>query len=343
MSNSTYRVGIIGNFNKNKIGGQIVKSLELYNYLEKNFPNKIKKFDVSYYKKNYMQLFIELIELFKYSHNIIIILATPGYCKVITAIKIINIFYKRHIFEFVIGGIRHQIIKDKKILIKLLKKNHTIIVESTAMQRAYKDLGINNCIFIPNFKKINLLEPKQYNGINCINCCTFSRINESKGIQDAIEVIKLVNSDKKYIIKLDIYGPIEEGYKDKADALFKEMPINCCYCGCINGDNAKILSKYDVLLFPTKWKAEGCPGTFIDAFSVGLPVLSYYNENFIDILKEGETGFLISSGQIQDMKNKLDRFFEQPGLLNSMKWNCYRSAKRYDTEVALKALIARLK
>ena len=51
-----------------------------------------------------------------------------------------------------------------------------------------------------------------------------------------------------------------------------------------------VLKSYFFLLFPTKCPGEGIPGTIIDAYAAGLPVVSSLYPNFAEIIDEGVTG-----------------------------------------------------
>ena len=79
----------------------------------------------------------------------------------------------------------------------------------------------------------------------------------------------------KQIATLDIYGPVEDDYKEELFSLIESSQNNCKYCGIIDSSKSvEALKSYFALLFPTHWKHEGIPGTIIDAFSAGIPVIA---------------------------------------------------------------------
>lgn len=54
--------------------------------------------------------------------------------------------------------------------------------------------------------------------------CTFSRVTKTKGILDAIKAIHLVNKRAgEKICTLDIYGPIDEAFKDEFWSVVKNI------------------------------------------------------------------------------------------------------------------------
>jgi len=50
------------------------------------------------------------------------------------------------------------------------------------------------------------------------------------------------------------------------------------------------LNRYDVLLLPTFYKGEGYPGIIIEAYSLGIPVITTPWQGIVEIVDEGKTG-----------------------------------------------------
>ena len=65
-----------------------------------------------------------------------------------------------------------------------------------------------------------------------------------------------------------------------------------------------MLSKYDLHLFPTRFYAEGFPGTLIDFFIAGVPTLSSTFVNSADILSEDDS-FFFEINNKEDLISKL--------------------------------------
>ena len=58
---------------------------------------------------------------------------------------------------------------------------------------------------------------------------------------------------------------------------------NCArYCGIKDPkDSVKTLKNYFALVFPTRFYTEGIPGTIIDAYYAGVPVIASKWESFV--------------------------------------------------------------
>jgi hypothetical protein len=57
-----------------------------------------------------------------------------------------------------------------------------------------------------------------------------------------------------------------------------------------------VLKDYFALLFPTHFYTEGIPGTVIDAYAAGIPVISAKWESYSDVIDEGVTGIGYKDG-----------------------------------------------
>ena len=101
-----------------------------------------------------------------------------------------------------------------------------------------------------------------------------SRLKE-KGIVDAIETVHNDNEENQYKFHLNIWGPIEEEFRDEFEEMIEKYPQDFSYKGTVNYNmSVETLTDHIALLFPTYWKGEGFPGTIIDAYAAGLPVIA---------------------------------------------------------------------
>ena len=336
------RIGIIGNIGDGtKIGGQITKTVELYNFF-KSKGESVELLNV--YGENPFKLIWRVSKIFKNSENIFIMLASTGYFKISSLIILLKKKYNCKVHEIVIGGVRHNYIAGKHIRLKNEGEIDYIYVESEYMVNEYRKLGLKNAEYLPNYKKFQLLSTQDIRdnqNDDYLRLCTFSRIDQYKGIDVAIEIIERVNQlDLIRKVRLDIIGPVKEDYREEFEAFYAKADktyIN--YIGAIRTDRAQeILKKYDALLFPTRWDAEGFPGTFIDALSSGLPIISSYRENFKDIVEEGMNGYLIAHNDMSAFCKTIQELAENRNKLEKMKNAALESSKKYLSEIVLEEL-----
>lgn len=127
---------------------------------------------------------------------------------------------------------------------------------------------------------------------------------KEKGIEDAIEAIRDINSERgKKIVTLDIYGPAEESYLNHLKEILKDDDV-CAYKGVVlANESVEALKDYYALLFPTHWKHEGIPGTIIDALSAGVPIIARRWQYCGEMIDDKKTGLVYD--------------FEEPDLLRT--------------------------
>ena len=338
-------VGIFGG-NQEQYDGQTVKTKSIYNEIEKKYGNdKILKIDTFNWKRNPFKLFFKCLNYAVKSENIIILPAHKGVKVFVPLFNILNKFLHRKLHYIVIGGWLPSMISKDKSLHKQIKKVNYIYVETEKMKDSLNRLGIKNVYIMKNFKNLKITKEKmvttskneKYN----VKCCIFSRIEKEKGINDAVNVISKLN-EEKYNIKLDIYGKLkneyeEEFYKIISGKVFIE------YKGVVKyNKSAEVLNKYDFLLFPTRYKTEGIPGTIIDAYFSGLPVIASRWENCSEVIVEGKTGFGYEILNVEDLYKKLVYLLNNLNILTEMKKNCLNEAKKYTADSAMKILYKNL-
>ena len=170
--------------------------------------------------------------------------------------------------------------------------------------------------------------------------CTFSRVMREKGIETAINVIKKVNNQLGYLAySLDIYGQVDTTQTEWFESLKKCFPEGVRYCGCVDADKSvEILQPYFALLFPTHFYTEGIPGTIIDAYAAGIPVISAKWESYSDVVDEGMTGIGYEFDNENEFENVLLSIAHNPQMLLDMKANCAKKAKDYMPETVIQII-----
>lgn len=117
-------------------------------------------------------------------------------------------------------------------------------------------------------------------------------VNQSKGIDHLLEAARQLGDD--YIIH--IYGPIRENYELDQERSFQEKfeEQKGIYQGVLQKEKVlETIQKYDVLILPTFYQGEGYPGVIIEAYSLGLPVITTNWKAIPEIVENRKTGLLI--------------------------------------------------
>ena len=169
--------------------------------------------------------------------------------------------------------------------------------------------------------------------------CTFSRVKKEKGIEDAINVVKKINEESnKIVYKLDIYGAIDKNYENRFKEIMKEMPEYIQYKGCVSSEKSvSTLKSYYLLLFPTKFKTEGIPGTIIDALFAGVPIIASKWDNVNEVISDERNGVIYKFDNLEDFEIKLKKCMDKDYVVK-MKKNCLIDAMRFEKSNAIKNL-----
>ncbi len=343
------RVCVIGHFGFNKVllNGQTVKTKIVTNELKKQFGDEeVLTIDTHGGGKRMLKLAFQLPLTMNLVKNIIMMPAHNG----VRFFSPLLFFYRKFspvkLHYVVIGGWLPDFLKDKKLLRLILKKFDGVYVETSTMKKSLDSLGFTNVYILPNCKELSILKEDEliYSISKPFRLCTFSRVMKEKGIADAVEVVKKIN--EKYdesIFKLDIYGQIDPLQVEWFDELKCEFSKDIEYKGVVSFDQSvDVLKKYDALLFPTKFYTEGIPGTIIDAYASGLPVICSKWESWNDIVNESITGYTFEFCDNESFENLLLFLSENPELLVSMKKKCLEKAYQYSTEKVINKFITYL-
>ena len=320
-------------------GGQLVKTRELYYlFTENKYFDSVQYLDTCDWKKTFFyKIFILLYRMIK--SNYIIMLPAHNGLKFFS--RFIPLFKKnKKIYYDVIGGWLYDKAKNNNHLVKKLKLFDGIFVETSSMKAGLNQLGIKNVYVIPNFKKIEYVEEESYSFTYPLKLCTFSRVVKEKGIGEAIRAVVSVNNQIGYeAFSLDIYGQIDELYANDFNQLMRNSPEYIKYCGLVETKrSSNVLKNYYMLLFPTKFYTEGIPGTFIDAYVAGLPVITALWMNCSDVFIEEENGFGYAFDDENGLQKCLMKAYIQKEKVVSMRKKCKEKAIMFSRENAFEKL-----
>lgn len=341
------RIGIIGHFggNENYNDGQTVKVKSLYTGLKNELPNTIKvdKVDTYYLKKNKLKLISAFLKCLLFDKKIIFLPATNGRKILFPLMHYIRIIFNKEIYHDCIGGALVKEIAINPKWKKYLNGFKINWMESEIQVTNLKKNGIKNAEYLPNFKNINPLpESKLKMEFDMpIRFCTFSRVLPMKGIEDAAFAVAHANKhfgEKKAI--LDIYGPIQSGYEEWFEHLMIKYGGNINYCGNIDPlKSVEVLKDYFALLFPTRYFTEGMPGTIIDAFFSGVPVISRKWAYCDQLICNDYNGISYSFDDSKLLNSIIIECIDNPNHIIKMRNNCLLSSKKYTEKYVMKQII----
>ena len=103
-------------------------------------------------------------------------------------------------------------------------------------------------------------------------------------------LVKIAEKCKSMPVRFHVFGScVLDGFDIKKNFAGLE---NLIYHGEFDGLTSLDISLYDLFLNTSQW--EGLPNILLEAISVGLPVLSSHVGGISELIKNNETGFLVS-------------------------------------------------
>jgi len=329
------KVAICGHFGLGKtlLNGQTVKTKIVTEALEEQLgSSQIKKIDTHGGKLQVIRSVLSAVGAMFTCRNLVILPAHNGVRVFGPVLALMRGITKCKLHYAVIGGWLPEMLKSKPSLARALKRFDGIYVETSTLQRRMEGMGFRNIFILPNCKNLNILTPEElvYSRTEPFHLCTFSRVLEEKGIEDAADAVKKINENcGRAAYVLDIYGPVDPAYEERFSALCKSWPDTIRYRGCVDFDKSVgVLKEYFLLLFPTRFFTEGIPGTIIDAYAAGVPVVSAEWESCRDIV-DTQTGFIYPFGDKDALRRQLEQLMAAPEIVSAKKTACLKRAADY--------------
>lgn len=329
--------------NKEVIGGGEVKTRSVLDELKmRNDIETITEYNTSNWKKRLPIILSQIIKAIICSDVIVFVAGTPSFIKILSFVQVFNIWFNTEIHFIPVGNCSVHYFEKKKN-ISLIKKVKGIYVQTELMKNRLKNIGLNNVFVMHNFKRLETFCIEDYRSTEPLNFCYLSRVSEEKGIFEAIEVLKKVNQ-KGIRVKLDIYGKIDENIREKFLKLVEDNNQFIQYFGVINPlETSKIIKNYFMMLFPTKFEGEGFPGTLLDAFAAGVPILSSKFAFYDNLLKDGVTGMSFPFNDYSALYDMILQILDNPNTIIKMRKLCAQEYFKYAPEKEIEIMVKRFK
>lgn len=331
MDNKLIFIGPVGVGHQPSSGGTMKNSLFLQRF-SKLF-EKIIVVDTEKWRKNPF-VALKLLTALAFTRNAKVIISCEA-----MAPKVVKFLYyfrlQRNVIYWVIGCDVVRRITEGELNPKHFVYLKSIVVQSPKMVTNLNGVGLKNAIYVPNSKPVFDISPKEHNTKET-KFVFVSRIIPEKGCDYIINCVNRLNAKGyKDQYSVTFYGKVGPEYH------FKEKIAdidNVEFKGVLNLLNKagyEELSSYDIFLFPTFYKGEGFPGSVIDAYISGLPIIAsdwHFNK---EVVKEGETGFVIPPKDENALYDIMLTLIQDKAVLSKMRQNCINEAKRYDVNSVL--------
>lgn len=276
--------------------GQTIKTRNLLELLKKNGLNP-DYFDTDSFRHKKGLAFTMLIKLLK-CHNLFFLPAQNSLSYLFPIIYYLSKITGANIHYFVVGGWLVEFLKKKPKHSKKLSKISGIHCETRLMKRTLEEeCGFRNVDVFPNFR-ISDFKPTSYHEEGKLKLVFMSRMVKMKGLDTIFSLcdrIKENGLDDR--ISIEFYGPYDRDNADGSKEYFESNITKYSftkYLGAAKPDRINgILEQYDVMLLPTHYYTEGLPGSILDAYMSGIPVIVTKWKHATEFVDDGKTGYII--------------------------------------------------
>jgi len=208
-----------------------------------------------------------------------------------------------------------------KALIRTVFNSDLVLLETKAQVEYFKTQFVNaNIKWYPNSRPLKFeLETRKSDFMSRV--VFVGHVKPSKGVR---EIVQAANNLE---LHLDIFGPISGGITE-ADF----FGINVEYKGVLEAEDVcSILSNYDALVLPTYYEGEGYPGVILEAYSVGLPVISTHWKDIAELVEDGVSGILVKPKDALDLEEKMRALIDNPEMYRMLRVGAKKRAEVFSS------------
>jgi len=163
----------------------------------------------------------------------------------------------------------------------------------------------------------------------------FGRLSEEKGL---MSLVKAMAKLPEYDLQVIGDGPQKQEISD----FIKENKLtNIELVGYKKGQELyDLVRKARIVVLPSVWY-ENNPISILESFALAKPVIGTKLGGIPELIKEGQTGFLVEPNNTNSLEYKIKSVYDQQDLLQQISQNCYDFAhKQFNSQKHLDQLLA---
>lgn len=321
-------------YDTNQKDGQTIKTRNIYDLLKSKGLN-LSFYDTQHSRKNPLSIFSMIVKLMR-CEKLVLIPCLNNLTYLFPVIFIFSVIFRFEIIHIGVGGWLDKYCKEYPLISKLLQRNKIILLENIDTVNSLKDnLKFNNVEYFHNYRIIDYVPIfTQKKAEEPLRIVFMARVNKKKGLDVIFSIADHYLINKSHSIIIDFYGPIEPEHND----YFKENIAKydfVQYKGILNSDEINpILNNYDLMILPTRYYTEGFPGSILDAYISGIPVLVSNWKHASEFVDDGVNGFICNVDVVDEFIVVIEKLRSNNELLLQMKHSAWKSSHKYSSEAA---------
>lgn len=153
-----------------------------------------------------------------------------------------------------------------------------------------------------------------------LNVLFVGNVNYNKGITYLIDAVSMYDPCEVQLTIVGLFNEKKEYVRSHKD--------NIVFTGKLDfADVCEIYRASDILVIDSF--AEGLAQVGLEAMSCGIPIICSTNSGVNDAVIDGENGFIIEPGNLDQLKEALDRFLQHRELIDEMGKNARKASQNY--------------
>lgn len=340
------KIFVLGAFDykRNRVGGQTIKTCSVYNLLVDRYKGEVSKVDTLDMKRKPWIVISMLYHLIT-CKTLVILPSCNNFTFLFPFVYVLSLFFRYDIVLICVGGWQVEYFTGQglfyphKIQLCCSRRIKAFLPEIKKVnQDLIESFGFTNTEVFPNFRKFSFeLSPSDKH--DELRLVFMARITKKKGYPVIFQALRELKK-QHLLIKMVFYGPIAEEDKEDFYSLVKTNEDMVTYQGSLGPDEIQsTLSNYDVMLLPTQYYTEGFPGSILDAYVAGIPVIVTEWKHSYEFVKDGKTGFVIPfDDETGSLVEKILLLYKDRELLYQMKNYAHEECMKYSEDSAWEIL-----
>ncbi len=317
------------------VGGQLEKTRLFYLALR-----SVKKFSVCFINmaaQKKSRIFISMVLNYFKSDAAVFITSENGTRQLLKILHILKKIRHKPVIFIAVGSQNEALASINKRNKNILKNIDAAFFETPQMAQDMEKIFPGRTCCMSNCKTIKTFYRDYPMDETPLRICYYSEISKRKGFDTVIQALDRVNKET-VLYELDVYGYFGD---DQAEMKRYLKRSYVRYKKVLKRENAASeLSKYFLMLFITRHPHEGVPGAVVDAFEAGLPVISTDISYMKDIIRDGQTGYILKTED--DLEKILLKIAQNRKPVIEMRQNCVAEAYEYDISRAVNVFLQKM-
>lgn len=309
-------------YRTNQLDGQTVKTRDVYRLAKE----QLSDYEVDYFDTQELQgnklLVLRMFGKVMRCNTLFYLPAHNNLRVFFPIIFILSVICRFDIHYFVVGGWLREFLTHLPLHRFMLGRIKGIHAETKRLRRELEEYyHFENVDIFPNFRffKYNPL-PSESTKLRIV---FMARIMKQKGLDWIFDLAGFIAANgwqDRYSITF--YGPITEEDKSYFEEHIEKYKF-AEYKGTLQPNEIhETLSQYDVMLLPTHFYTEGLPGSVVDAYISGIPVIATEWKHAREFVDDGKSGYIVAfdDGK-QQMIDRVVMLEKDRTLLKQLKKN----------------------